>query len=272
MTQTVAPAERALPPPLVDFASHPLRWIGIKIELLVAAVALAHIGMFIVVALYYLLTQKIPAVKHYWDHTLVTNGDLRHSIRDVGEGVLGGFLAQAIVWNHFAKSHRKAGRIFDRLHDTLRIPEVPAALLASFVFGAVGFLILYYGLHALDIHAAVTNAHGSLWNRSLTIWKSSWDKKAMGYAAAFVARRPLHVIFDDAQRWFAERRVQLHKGTRWYHPPTFQARVNDIAATVASSNVEVSPHGSLQSGLMLGGVVVGLVLAGYGYYILTYIA
>src|ERR1700720_806209 len=116
---TTAPATRALPPPLVRFVSHPLRWIGIKIELLIAALVLAHIGMFIVVALYYLLTQKSPTIKHFWDNTLVTNGALRLSIRDVGEGVLGGFLAQAIVWNHFAKSHLKAGRIFDRLHDSL---------------------------------------------------------------------------------------------------------------------------------------------------------
>jgi hypothetical protein len=267
-----ATAKRALPPPLVRFVRHPLRWIGIKIELLMAAVALAHIGMFIVVALYYLLTQKSPTIKHFWDNTLVTNGDLRHSIRDVGEGVLGGFLAQAIVWNHFAKSHLKAGRIFDRLHDSLHIPEVPTALLASAIFRAIGFFALYYGLHALDVHAAVHAASGSLWNRTQNIWKSSWDKKAMGYAAAFVARRPMHVIFDDVQKWFAERRVELHKGTRFYHPPTFKARVNDIAKTALDARREVPHQGPLQSASMLGSLVVGLALAGYGYYILTYVA
>jgi hypothetical protein len=272
MSTPTTTAERALPPPLVLFVRHPRRWIGIKIELLIAAVTLAHIGMFIVVALYYLLTQKSPTIKHFWDNTLVTNADLRHSIRDVGEGVLGGFLAQAIVWNHFAKSHLKAGRIFDRLHDRLHITEVPAALLASAIFGAIGFLALYYGLHALDVHATVQSAHGSLWHRTQNIWRSSWDKKAMGYAAAFVARRPMHVIFDDVQKWFAERRVELHKGTRLYHPPTFKARVNDIAKTALDTHLEVPHQGPLQSALMLGSLVVGLALAGYGYYILTYVA
>jgi hypothetical protein len=267
-----AAGEQTLPPPLVRFASHPRQWIRIKIALLVAAVTLAHVGMFIVVALYYLLTQKNPTVKHFWDKTLVTNSDLRHSIRDVGEGVLGGFLAQAIVWNHFAKSHLKTGRIFDRLHDSLHIPEVPVALLVSAIFGAVGFLALYYGLHALDLHASAATAHGSLWTRTQTIWRSSWDKKAMGYGAAFVARRPMHLIFDDAQRWFAERRVALHKGTRWYQPPTFKARVNDIAKTVATTGHEVSHQGALPTALMLGSVLVGLALAGYGYYVLIYIA
>jgi hypothetical protein len=272
LSTTTATAPRALPPPLVPFASHPVRWIEIKIELLVAAVTLAHIGMFIVVALYYLLTQKNPTIKHFWDNTLVTNGDLRHSIRDVGEGILGGFLAQAIVWNHFAKSHLRAGRIFDRLHERLHIPEIPAALLASVMFGAIGFFALYYGLHAVHAHAGVHAAHGSLWNRTQNIWKSSWDKKAMGYAAAFVARRPMHVVFDDAQKWFAERRVKLHKGTRIYQPPTFKARVNDIAKTALDTHHEVAAQSPLQSTLMLGSLVVGLALAGYGYYVLTYVA
>jgi len=264
--------QRDLPPPLVQFARDPLRWVLIKIELVVAAVTLAHVGMFIVVALYYLLTQRVPAIKHFWDHTLVTNGELRHSIRDVGEGVLGGFLAQAIVWNHFAKSHLKTGRIFERLHDTAHIPEVPAALLASVIFGAVGFLALYYGLHAFHVHSATRTAHGSVWKRAQTIWQSSWDKKAMGYAAAFVARRPMHIVFDDAQRWFAERRVQQHKDTRLYHPPTFKARVNDIARLAIDTDREVARQGSLQSALILGSLVAGLALAGYGAYILTYIA
>lgn len=272
MTTTTATAKRALPPPLVHFVRHPLRWIGIKIELLIAAVALAHIGMFIVVALYYLLTQKSPTIKHFWDNSLVTNGDLRHSIRDVGEGILGGFLAQAIVWNHFAKSHLKAGRIFDRLHDRLHIPEIPAALLASAIFGAISFFVMYYAVHAVHAHAAVHAAHGSVWNRTQNIWQSGWDKKAMGYAAAFVARRPMHVVFDDVQRWFAERRVELHNGTRFYHPPTFKARVNDIAKMALDTRREVPPKGPWQSTLMVGSLVVGLALAGYGYYVLTYIA
>jgi len=269
---TTATGKRVFPPPLVQFADDPLRWILIKIELLVAAVTLAHIGMFIVVALYYLLTQKNAAVKDFWDNTLVTNRDLRHSIRDVGEGILGGFLAQAIVWNHFAKGHLKAGRILRRLHERLHVPEVPLALLASAVFGAIGFLTLYYGLHAVHVHASAYASRGSVWHRTQNIWRSGWDKKAMGYAAAFVARRPMHLVFDDAQTWFAQREVELHRGTRFYQPPTFKARVNDIAKTARDTHRAVPPQGPVQSALMLGGLVAGLALAGYGYYILIYIA
>ncbi len=259
-----------LPPPLVHFAQRPLRWIAIKIELLVAAVTLAHIGMFIVVALYYLFTQKSPTIKNFWDNTLVTNRDLRHSIRNVGEGILGGFLAQAIVWNHFAKSHLKAGRTLHRLHDRLHVPEIPLALLASAVFGAIGFCALYYGLHAVHVHATDHASHGSIWNRTQNIWRSGWDKKAMGYAAAFVARRPMYVVFDDVQKWFAERQVELHRDTRFYQPATFKARVNDVAKAARDTHGEVPAQGPLQSALMLGSLVAGLALAGYGYYILIY--
>jgi len=267
-----ASGEGGLPPPLVEFAEHPGQWIIIKIELLAAAVTLAHVGMFIVVALYYLLTQKNPTIKSFWDHTLVTNRDLRHSIRDVGEGILGGFLAQAIVWNHFAKSHRRVGRIFHRLHEKLHAPEVLLALLTSAVFGAVGFCALYYGLHAVHVHSAVYTSRGSVWHRTENIWKSGWDKKAMGYAAAFVARRPMHIVFDDAQKWFAQRRVELGRGSRFYHPPTFKARVNEIATTARDPQREVPPQGRGQSALMLSTLLASLVLAGYGYYILLYIA
>lgn len=273
----IAPAKTpdgmdGLPPPLVDFAEHPLQWIIIKVELLVAAVTLAHIGMFIVVAFYYLLTQKNPTIKSFWDNTLVTNRDLRHSIRDVGEGILGGFLAQAIVWNHFTKSHRKIGRTLRRLHERLHAPEVLLALLASAVFGAVGFFALYYGLHAVHAHAADHASSGSVWNRTENIWRSGWDKKAMGYAAALVARRPMHIVFDDVQKWFAERRVGLCKRPRFYDPPTFKARVNDVAATARDAQRKVPSHSRWQSTLILGSLLAGLVLAGYGYYILLYIA
>jgi len=61
-TALAPPKEQVLPPPLVGFSDHPLRWIFLKIELLLAAVTLAHIGMFIVVAIYYLLTQKNPTI------------------------------------------------------------------------------------------------------------------------------------------------------------------------------------------------------------------
>src|ERR1700682_3766212 len=106
-----APVSPSLPPPLVKFSRHPLGWIQNQVVLSIDAVVLAHVGVLIVAALYYLITQTNPTVKQWWD-TTVTPASLRHDIRDVGEGVVASCLAQAIVWNPFTRGHEKTGRIF----------------------------------------------------------------------------------------------------------------------------------------------------------------
>ena len=75
-------------------------------------------------------------------------------------------------------------------------------------------------------------------------------------------------IYDGAQLWFAERRYARHQAARWYHPPTFRARLNDLHSSGSVSN----RHSLLQSVLVLVLVVIGLGLAGYGVYVLAYIA
>src|SRR5947209_2274777 len=107
-----------LPPPLdATLTRHPLRWLRNRLLLLVDALVLLHVGTLIVVALYYLAFQLIPGVKYDWDHALTGQlhfwglkvhvallsgahwAQWRHLIRNVGEGLLGAVLAQAIVWN-----------------------------------------------------------------------------------------------------------------------------------------------------------------------------
>jgi hypothetical protein len=60
----------------------------------------------------------------------------------------------------------------------------------------------------------------------------------MGLAASFFfGRRPLRKVFDGVQLWFAERHVASGKPVHWYHPPTFRARCNDVAAQVEAGLV-----------------------------------
>src|SRR5205807_2101665 len=113
--------QRQLPPPPLDatLLRHPVRWLKVRALLAIDGLALLHVGTLIVAALYYLAFQTIPGVKYDWDHAL-TGGlhfwglhvrlallsaahwaQWRHLIRNVGEGLLGGVLAQAIIWNHF---------------------------------------------------------------------------------------------------------------------------------------------------------------------------
>jgi hypothetical protein len=92
----------------------------------------------------------------------------------------------------------------------------------------------------------------------------------MGYSAAlFFGRRPAKAVFDHMQLIFAERQVALGKNTHWYQPPTYQARINSLKAQATSAK----EHQSLwQTAAMFAVVLVGLGLAGYGWYILNYIA
>jgi hypothetical protein len=259
------PVSPALPPPLVKFIRHPLRWIRIKLELTVDAVVLAHVGVLIVAALYYLITQTSPTVKHWWD-TTVTPASVRHDIRDVGEGVLASCLAQGIVWNPFTRGHQKTGRVFREMHERFHLPIGPAAILSAAAVGTVAFLVGEGILHLLSWHSTSRTVAGSWWNRTATLWNSNWDKKALGFLAALAARRPLHIIFDETQAFFAGRRAASGKGLRFYHPPVFRARYNYLA-----ENRHEVRHYSLLLTYVMGFLVVACVgLAGYGYYVLTY--
>jgi len=233
--------------------------------LTIDAVVLAHVGVLIVAALYYLITQTNPTVKHWWD-TTVTPASLRHDIRDVGEGVLASCLAQAIVWNPFKRSHQKTGRVFREMHERFRVPVGLAAVVSALMIGAVAFLIGEWVLGLLSVHLTSHRVMGSLWNRTTTLWTSNWDKKALGFIAALAARRPLYVLFDQAQAYFAGRRASAGKGLSFYHPPVFKARYNYLI----ENHHEVLHYSRLLTYVMGVLVVAGVGLAGFGYYVLTY--
>lgn len=259
---TTAPA---LPPPLVRFFRHPLRWTRIKVELLVDAVVLAHVGVLIMAALYYLITQTNPTVKHWWD-TTVTPASLRHDIRDVGEGVLASCLAQGIVWNSFTRGHRNAGRVFRQIRQRYHVPVTVSALLSGAAIAVAAYAAGDAVLHLLSIRTTSHGVVGSLWNRTTNLWRSAWDKKALGFLAALAARRPLHVLFDRAQAYFAGQRAAADRGVRWYHPPVFKARYNYLA----DNRHELHRYPRVLTYAMGLAVVACLGLAGFGYYVLTY--
>jgi len=260
----VTPAP-ALPPPLVRFFRHPLRWTRNKIVLLVDAVVLAHIGVLVMAALYYLITQTNHSVKHWWD-TTVTPASLRHDIRDVGEGVLASCLAQAIVWNHFARSHRNTGRVFRQIRERYHIPVGVSAVVSAVVIGTAAFAAGDGILHLLSVRTTSHTLAGSLWNRTTTLWRSEWDKKALGFVAALAARRPLHILFDETQAYFAGRRAAADRGVRSYHPPVFKARYNYLV----QNRHELRRYPVLLTWAMALLVVAGVGLAGFGYYVLTF--
>jgi hypothetical protein len=259
---------------MVRFGQHPLRSSAQRLKRLALILVLAHIGTLIVVALYYIIFQvhyhiggHTYTLKHWWD-TTVSDANLRHSLRNVAEGVLGGWLAKVAVWNRYKR--RRRGPI-ERLEERLHVPKKLIAPVMAAVYFAVAFTALYWLSRAMSIHTSETSAsgaHPSLWARTAPLWSSQWNLKLIAFVVAFVCCRPLFPVFDDIQLWFAERRAYRHRPPRWWQADTYQARVNDLRA----ARITKRSHGWLFNSVMSVAVIAGLALAGYGWYVLTYIA
>jgi len=291
-----ATARPPLPAPLVRPWRHPLRWLGLTAVSLAAAVVLAHVGTLDIAGLYYALFE-VNSTMHAWWHSAVSDASLRHAIRDVAEGFYGGAIAQQLVWNAF-RAHRvryaaRPANRLDRIEIALGIPnlrsgkdltfwQIPYALVIwAPAYGSVGFTVTYlldavirHDIALLQHTAGVLGSHASLWQRTQSIDTSNWDKKVMGFAASlFFGRRPLRKVFDGIQLWFAERHVAGGRPVHWYHPPTFRARCNDVAAKVAAGEaIPPERHGRLQAVLLSAAVVLAAGFAGFGYYVLSFIA
>ena len=292
------------PPPLdATLMRHPLRWLKNKALVAVDGLALVHVGTLIVVALYYLTFQTIPGVKNDWDHAL-TGGlhfwglhvhlallskahwaEWRHLIRNVGEGLLGGVLGQAIIWNHFRVKPKPRNWV-DKLEIALHIPNLKDDRRTSgWQMLALPLLVLVYAIPGFAIGAGVAHliqhslAHVHLHQVSSdavvqSLWTGNVSQKVVGLFASIVfSRRVGRGVYDDVQLFFAERRRAVGKPLSIYHKlvPTFAARYNGINST-ESAAAAVDEHDRWASWILVGSIPVGIGLAAFGYYVLAYIA
>ena len=240
------PRPRQRPAPLVGPWPHPLRFLAQKVHLLLVAVVVAYFGQLVIVALYYLLLETNPSVTHAW-HTLAPSGAVRHDIRNNVEGLLGGLFAQAAVWNAFRA--RRPMTALDRTERHLHIPNLktgsprPLQVLATIplviAYAVPGYLLARAGTDLLHAHAVdyFTQLRTSSRTTSLTPLRDrlvdtaagDWDQKLRGYAAAFLfGRRPAKATIDTVQRRLAQRHLHRNRPLRWWHPPTFAARVTTL--------------------------------------------
>ena len=295
---------RQKPPPPLDatLIRHPLRWLKNKALLAIDGLALLHIGTLIVAAVYYLAFQTIPGVKYDWDH-LLTGGlhfwglhvhlallskahwaEWRHLVRNVGEGLLGGVLAQAIIWNHF-KVKPKPRNAIDKLEIALHIPNLKDGRRTSgWQMLALPLLVLVYAIPGFAIGAGVAHliqhgiAHVHVHQVSSdavvqSLWTGNVSQKVVGLFASFVfARRVGRGVYDDIQLFFAERRRAAGKPLRFYHRlvPTFEARYNSVSAEEAAT--AAGEHERWATWILVASIPVGIGLAAFGYYVLAYIA
>jgi hypothetical protein len=277
-----------LQPPLVTFVRHPLKWIANKFELLVAAVVLAHLATLSVAGLYYLVFEVYAPFTHAW-HTAVPSGGTRHLVRNVYEGVLGGTMAQFVVFNHFAKRKVRLTWL-DQREIKLRIPNLkderplsgwqlvlsPLLVLVyaipGFLVGAgVAWLVRHFVTtpHNYALLVGGSNARHALWGPVQTVWTTNRDQKIVGFfASVFLGRRPVRAVAEDLQGYLAARRVALGKPQRSYHPPNFRARMN--AATAEGAATRIAKASAWAPVLLSTATLVGLALAGFGYWVLAY--
>ena len=296
---------RQKPPPPLDatLIRHPLRWLRNKTLVLVDGLVLVHVGTLIVVALYYLVFQTIPGVKYDWDH-LLTGGlhfwgvhvhlallsrghwaEWRHLIRNVGEGLLGGVLGQAIIWNHF-KHQPKPRNWIDRVEIALHIPNLKDNRRTSgWQLMALPVLVLVYAIPGFAIGAGVARliqhglAHVHLHQVSSdaliqSLWTGNISQKIVGLFSSIVfARRVGRGVYDDVQLFYAERRRAAGKPLSAYHKlvPTFAARYNGVSSSEAAA-AAVDARDRWATWLLVGSIPIGLALAAFGYYVLAYIA
>jgi hypothetical protein len=295
---------RNYPPPLdATLMHHPLRWLKNKALVTVDGLVLVHVGTLVVVALYYLAFQTIPGVKYDWDHAF-TGGlhfwgvhahlallsqahwaEWRHLIRNVGEGLLGGILGQAIIWNHFRVKPKPRNWI-DNLEIALHIPNLKDdRRLSGWQMLALPLLVLVYAIPGFAIGAGVSHliqhslAHVHLSQVTSdkvlqSLWTGNVSQKVVGLFASIVfARRVGRGVYDDAQLFFAERRRAAGKPLSFYHKlvPTFAARYNGVSSQEAAADA-AGERDRWVTWVLVGSIPVGIVLAAFGYYVLGYVA
>ncbi len=284
---TNATSDKApLPWPLVRFWRHPLRWIRNKVELAIAALVLAHVGTLIVVGLYYLLFEVYAPITHAW-HSVVPSNSTRHLLRNVYEGVLGGTLAQFVVFNHFARRRARLGRL-DEWEIRHRLPnlkdhrplsgwQLVIAPLLVLIYAIPGLLVgtgvawlIRHNINIRDYVRLVGNSHveRSVWGHLQTLWTSNRDQRVVGFfASVFLGRRPIRAVAEDLQCYFAARRVALGKPPRFYHPPNFRARMN--ASTAEATAMRMDGTAGWVPYLLSFAIAMSAVLAGFGVWVLA---
>lgn len=277
MTTTAIPVEarpkvKFTPPaPLVKPLKHPLKWTINKAQSIGYAVVFTYLGTLIITAIYYLLFELNPTMNHAW-HSAVSDSDLRHNIRGVAEGLLGGFLAQQIIWNHYKRS------VLKKNYKPITVQKLLFSPIKAILYALPGFVVGYFvvkGFHNAHEHLRTIVAlpqdmkHSSLAIKTEAAWVQGWPQKVIGFFASFfLGRRAMRSTFDGMQRWLAEQKVIQGKKVHWYHAPTYRARYNEIHAIGVSGTAH--PKAQVTGMLVLLGI--GTCLAAYGWYILAYIA
>lgn len=282
-------------------ASFGARAVG-RVQTLIYVVIAVHIGVWIVSALYYDITQvryviaghQVMYLKPGWDHlpkylgfrTYAWWTAVRHAIRNVYEGLLGGLLGMmvGIRW----KPPKPATR-FDNLLVKLHFPsrhqqrrtsplQVILSPLTVSLAGLPGFVValsavlggswLSHHFHVVVHLTAVTMPHQAVLQSYLATWQ--WQYQLVGLAAGlFYGRKAFFKIAEDIQLFFIERRITAGRRPGWIYPWNYRVRYDQVLAETGGA---VPRHGRWVSVFMPVVLLIGFLLTVNGVYVRFWIA
>jgi len=268
-------------PPWVSFRKNPAKWAFYTAQTRAYQVAVAHVGLFAVAGLYYLLLQTRYDVgpvhvflKPWWDGLFSWKNwpTIRHLIRDCGEGFLGTLLALMLVTNYYKIKDNAVNRFLIKMSSGWTILLAPLVIILAAV---PGFLLGYGVIEGLRLvlHAHTLNptlsAHPSFVAK---LYADDTDAKIVGVFGGLLfghtAARP---VFATILRFFATRRVARGKRDRVWQPVYFRALVRQTALAGTAAAV-AKTHGALTK---LGVTVAVVALLGFayeGYYVIHHFA
>jgi hypothetical protein len=277
------------------------RAIG-TVQTLLYVVIAVHIGVWIVSALYYDITQvryviaghQLVYLKPGWDHLPKYFGfhsyswwtTVRHAIRNVYEGLLGGLLGMAVGIKF--KTSKPATRIDNVLvalhlpsrHQQRRTTAIQLILspLTVSLAGLPGFVValaavkggawLSHHYHLVVHWPTVAIPHVAVLQSYLATWQ--WQYQLVGLVAGlFYGRKAFFKIAEDIQLFFIERRVAAGRRPGWIYPMNYRERYERVLAETGGN---VEKHGAWISILMPVVLVIGLLLTVDGIYVRFWIA
>lgn len=252
----------------------------------------------------------LPDVKGTWDHLLARDAGhgglahamsqhawnpVRHVIRAVYEGIFGILLFKQIGYNVLrarAKEPDEASAV-DRFitrfmpfvanqhqgHQITPLQYVALPLvvtIAALPGVAIGSGILYVLQHV--VHATWLSphlrAHPSF---AAKFYADHYGAIIVGVFAGLTrfVSYVTNPILRSNTMYFARRRVAKGKTGAWWHPPAYRLLVDDLARHTGAperAQAALDARSSVATAFLVGGWIAVIGLAGYGYYVLRYIA
>ena len=246
-------------------------------------------------------------VKYGWDHMLsndISHGGLvqwlsvpqwnyvRHVVRPYMEGLMALLLYQQIGFNSLKyekKTENSTPDWFDRL--LMRIPLVPSRYkpVTTAQEVAIPFIVLIVGtviaipmflwvlplfhdvLHASWLKPQLS-AHPSLAEK---LYADGYDAFIIGIIAGFAIKRITRPVLNANMLFFCRRWIAQGRKAHWWMPPgmRYTIRALDMREDSVEHNKEqLALKGRWFGAFVIGLAIVILILAVYGFYIISYIA